>query len=192
MWSHAYGRSMGYLHVLWSRGCKIPYVYLTCSVRFTCGPTKGTCGFLSGMGTSVSSVLREPYGPVRMPCGLGNTRTISGGSAFLGPVRPATVRSGYVYQVKHDYVKRANKTTNWPSMGTCRIRHARLSTDPKSSETHLWKLYILIFQPRVIRARIGPKPHEKSYKAAARSYTQSNQSFRCALNWQTTTQSFGV
>ena len=46
---------MGYLRVLWSRGCKIPYVYLTCSIRFTCGHPRCPCGFHTGMGTSVRS-----------------------------------------------------------------------------------------------------------------------------------------
>ena len=55
---------MDYLRVLWSRGCKIPYMYLTGSVRFTCGHPRGPGGFHTGMGTSVRSVLREPYGPV--------------------------------------------------------------------------------------------------------------------------------
>ena len=40
-------------------------------------PPRGPCGFHTGMGTSVRSVLPEPYGPVRI-CWLGNTRTISG------------------------------------------------------------------------------------------------------------------
>ena len=78
------------------------------------------------------------------------------------------------------------------SMGACQIWHARLCTGPKSSEAHLWKLYMLIIQPRAIRPRMGPKTHKKSYKPAARSYTQSNQRFCYALNWQTRTQSFGV
>ena len=42
----------------------------------------GPCGFHTSMGTSVRSVLREPYGPVRMPCELGNTRTISGAGPY--------------------------------------------------------------------------------------------------------------
>ena len=41
LWPHAYGRS-SYLRVVWSRGCKIPYVYLKGSVRFTCEHPKGT------------------------------------------------------------------------------------------------------------------------------------------------------
>ena len=77
LWSHAYGCSMGYLLVLWSRGCKIPYVYPTGSVRFTRGHPRGPCGFHLGMGTSVCSVFREVYGPMQMPCALGNTCMIS-------------------------------------------------------------------------------------------------------------------
>ena len=87
IWSHAYGRSKGYLRVVWSRGCKIPCVYLKGSIRFTCEHPRAHCGFHSGMGTSVRSVLREPYGPVRTPCGLGNVRTIRGAG-------PYGVRSG--------------------------------------------------------------------------------------------------
>ena len=48
--------SMGYLHVLWLRVCEIPYVYLTGSVRFTCGYPGGLCGFHTIMGTSYVQV----------------------------------------------------------------------------------------------------------------------------------------
>ena len=67
LWSHAYGRPMGYLRVLWTRGCKTPYVYLIGSIRFTCGHPRGHCGFHTGMGTSVHSVFRGPtrYGEAR-------------------------------------------------------------------------------------------------------------------------------
>ena len=54
-----------------------------------------------GMGTSVRSVLRELYGPVRIPCGLVNIHTTGGAGALR---RPASARSGYIYQAKHDYV----------------------------------------------------------------------------------------
>ena len=103
LWSHAYERYIGYMRVVWSRCCKIPYLYLTGSVRFTCGHPRGPYGFHTGMGTSVRSVLRKLYGPVRMPCGLGNTRTISGG-VLWGPVRPGSARSCFIYQAKHEYV----------------------------------------------------------------------------------------
>ena len=103
MWSHAYGRSVGYLRVLWSRGCKVPYVYLTGSVRFTHGHPKGPCGFHTGMETSVGSVLREVRSradavwaweyPYDQWC-----------RALRGPVSPASARSEYIYQAKHDYV----------------------------------------------------------------------------------------
>ena len=79
---HMHGRSMGYLRVLWSRSCKIPYVYLTGSVRFRSGHPKGPYGFHTDMGTSVHSVVRESYGPARKPCGLGNTRTINGAGPY--------------------------------------------------------------------------------------------------------------
>ena len=104
LWSHAYGRS-SYLRVVWSRGCKIPYVYLKGSVRLTCEHPKGPCGFHTGIGTSVRSVLREPYDPVRTPCGLGNICAISGAGPLIRDlVRPASARSDYIYQAKHDYV----------------------------------------------------------------------------------------
>ena len=53
LWSHANGRSMGYLRVIWSRGWKIR----TCTlhVRFTCGHPMNICGFHMGMGTSIRS-----------------------------------------------------------------------------------------------------------------------------------------
>ena len=78
LWSRAYGPSVGYLRVLWSRGCKIPYVYFTGYVMFKCGHPEGLCGFHTGMGTSVRSILRELYGPMRVSCGLGNIRSIVG------------------------------------------------------------------------------------------------------------------
>ena len=58
--------------------------FLTGSVSFTCGHPMGPCGFHTGIRTSVSSVSCKPYGPVRMPCGLGNTRMISGAGPFTG------------------------------------------------------------------------------------------------------------
>ena len=82
LWSHAYRRSIGYLRVVWPRGCKIPYVYINGSVRFKCEHFKARCGFHTGMGTSVRLVLRKPYGPVRTPCGLGNNLTISGAGPY--------------------------------------------------------------------------------------------------------------
>ena len=39
-----------------------------------------------------------------VPCGLGHTRTISGAAPFVGPVRPVSARSGYIYYFKHDFV----------------------------------------------------------------------------------------
>ena len=87
----------------------------------------------------------------------------------------------------------------WGKYRACRthmyerlLDHARLSTGPKSSEAHLRKLYMPIFQPRAIRSRTGPNIIEKSYKAAAQSSAQSDQGFRYALNWQTWTQSFFI
>ena len=141
LWSHAYGRSMGYLRVLWSGGCKLPYVYLTGSVRFTCGHPWGPCGFHTGMATTVRSVLPEPYGPVWMVCRLGNTRTISGAG-------PCGVRWGPRVHARIIFTKpntcdswpvSARKTTNWPSMGT------------ESLVDHVWKLYMLSLQPRDIQ-----------------------------------------
>ena len=72
---------MGYLRVLWTRGCKIPYVYLIGSIRFTCGHPRGHCGFHTGMGTSVQFFR-----------------------ALRGTVRLSNARPGYIYQAKHDYV----------------------------------------------------------------------------------------
>ena len=70
------------------------------------------------------------------------------------------------------------------------LDHVRLLTGPRSAESHLWKLYMLIFQPRAIRPR--SKNHRKSYKPGARSSTQSDQGFCYALNWHTRTQSFSI
>ena len=91
---------MGYLRILWSRGCKIPNVY-TGSVRLTCGYPKVPCGFHEDIRTfrfagtvrsRVDAVLawKYPYDQWR--------------KALRGPVRPASARSGYIYKAKHDYV----------------------------------------------------------------------------------------
>ena len=96
LWSHAYGSCMGYLRILWSRGCKIPYVYLTGSVRFTCGYPRGPRGFHSGMGTSVRSradAVRAWEYPLDQWC-----------RDLRGTARPASASLGYIYQAKHDYV----------------------------------------------------------------------------------------
>ena len=91
---------MCYLRVLWSRGCKIPYVYLTDSVRFTCRYPRGPCGFHTGMGTSIAGTvwsrvdamraLQYPYGQWYR--------------ALRDPVSPASANSGYIYQAIHEYV----------------------------------------------------------------------------------------
>ena len=73
-----------------------------------------------------------------------------------------------------------------------RLDHAWLSTGPKSSEAHIWKLYMLIFKPRAIRPHLRPKFIKTSYKPAARSSAQSDQGFRYALNWQIRAQSFFI
>ena len=100
LWSHTYGRS-SYLRVVWTRGCKIPYVYIKGSVRFMCEHPRGPCGFHTGMGTSVRSVLQKPYDPVRTPYGLGNICAISGpGPLIRDLLRPAS----NIFQAKHDYV----------------------------------------------------------------------------------------
>ena len=78
---HKPGYSMGYLHVFWLRVCEIPYVFLTGSVRFTCGYPGGLCGFHSIMGTSYSG-SQEPYGPEWMPRGIGKTHTISAANPY--------------------------------------------------------------------------------------------------------------
>ena len=87
----------------------------------------------------------------------------------------------------------------WDKYKACRthkygrlLDHAPLSTGPKSLEAHLWKLYMLIFQPRAIWPRMGPRIIAKLYKPAARSTAQSDQGFCYALNWQIRTQSFFI
>ena len=140
---------MGYLHVLWSRDCKIPYVYLTGSVRLMCRHPRGPCGFRTGMATALHSVLRETYCPGRMHCGLWNTRTISG-ACLMGAdeTRECTLGLYLLSQSRLCYIWpiRANKTTNWPSMGT------------KSLVAHVWKLYMLNHQPWNIR-----RPHNSKF-----------------------------
>ena len=101
---------MGYMRVLWSRGCKIPYVYLTGYIRFKCGHPRGPCGFLTGMGTSVRTVFGELYGRADAVrawdrwCRVlwGPVRPAS--AHLVYPVRPASAHSGYIYQTKQDYV----------------------------------------------------------------------------------------
>ena len=56
--------------------------YRTGSVSFACKHPRGSYGFHTGMGTSVRSVLRELYSHMRMPCGLGNIRTIGGAGPY--------------------------------------------------------------------------------------------------------------
>ena len=54
LWSHANGRSMGYLRVIWSRVeryVRVPYMLR----KFTCGHPIGLCGFHMGVGTSIRS-----------------------------------------------------------------------------------------------------------------------------------------
>ena len=96
---------MGYLRVLWSRGCKIPYVYLTGSVRFTCGT----------LGAPVDSIraLEHPYVQV---CGNRTVPCDQWCRALHGLVWTANARLCYIYQAKHGPVhfsvsrlKRKNK-----------------------------------------------------------------------------------
>ena len=101
LWSHAYGRSIGYLRVLCSRGCQIPYLYPTGCVRFTRDHSRGPCGFISDMGVSVRSVLRECTVPCGCRSGLGiPARSFVQGLTGFGEAREL----GYIYQAKHDYV----------------------------------------------------------------------------------------
>ena len=100
LWSHAYGRSMCYLRVLWSRGCKIPYLYLTGSVRFTCGYPRGPCGFHTGMGTSVAGTVRSRVDALRAWQYPYDQRY----RALRDPVRPASACSCYIYHAIHDYM----------------------------------------------------------------------------------------
>ena len=92
-----------YLRVLWPRGCKIPYVYLTGSMRFTCGHPRG---------------LWIPYGHgnIRMFSFAGTVRSHADTGcaweylydqwrrALRCPVSPASASSGYIYQDEHAYV----------------------------------------------------------------------------------------
>ena len=87
-------------------------------------------------------------GPVQMPYRLWNT---------LRPVFCRTVWGKY----------RACRTHTYGPLSD----HTWLSKSPKSSEAHLWKLYMLIFQPRAIRPRTGLKTCEKLYKTAGWSST---------------------
>ena len=113
--------------------------------------------------------LQMQCGPVQTPYGLWNN---------LLPVLQ-TVCDKY----------RASRTHKYG----CRLDHEWHSAGSKASVAHLWKLYMLIFQPRPIRRlRTRPPIIEKSYKPAAQSSAQSDQGFRYALNWQTRTQSFFI
>ena len=101
-------------------GLQDPYVYLISSVRFTCGPPRGPCGFHTGMGTSVRSVLRESYGPVRI-AGLGiSVRSVVQGLTGSGEARECTLGLYLPSQTRlcDMWPIRARKTTNWLSMGT--------------------------------------------------------------------------
>ena len=115
----------------WSRGWKIPYVYLTGYVRFTCGHPRGPCGFHTGMGTSSRSradAMRAWEYPHDQWC-----------RALRGPVGHTSARSCYIYQTKHDYV-------TFDQLGP-----GRLLTDAKSLLAQVSKLYMLNLQPRGIR-----------------------------------------
>ena len=79
-------------------GCKI--LYLTGSVRVTCGYPRGPCGFHTGMGTSVAGTVRCRVDAVRAwqyPYDLWYR-------ALRDQVRPVSPRSGHIYQAIHDYV----------------------------------------------------------------------------------------
>ena len=80
---------MCYLCVLWSRDCKLPYVYLTCSVRLTCRYPRGLCGYHTGMGTSVAGTVRS-----RVVCRAGLTipvRSVVQGITGSGEARECTL-----------------------------------------------------------------------------------------------------
>ena len=68
-------------------------------IRFMCGYPRGPLGFHMGMGTSIHSVLQEPYSPVQMLCPYDQWCR-----ALRGPVRPVSAGLGYIYQAKQDYV----------------------------------------------------------------------------------------
>ena len=85
----------------------------------------------------------------------------------------------------------------WGKYRACRthmywglLDHAWLSTGAWSAESHLWKLYMLIFQSRAIRPRRGPKIIENRTNPQRGHPPSLIRVFHYALNWQTRAQSF--
>ena len=87
---------------------------------------------IRGMGTSVCLVMREPYSPVR----AWEYPYDQWCRSLQGLVRSASPR--WQIQLCDIWPVRANKTTNWPSMGT------------KSLVARVWKLHMPNLQPREI------------------------------------------
>ena len=82
-------------------------IYRTCTLKIPLGSrasTLGTrprpCGFHTGMGTSVRSVLQFRADAVQ----AWEYPYDQWCRALWGSVRPASTRSGYICQAKHDYV----------------------------------------------------------------------------------------
>ena len=71
-WLHAYGRSMGSLHVLWLQIARCRMRTLKGSLRFICGHHTGSCGFHTRLG--IRLYMRARADAIN---GLGNIRMIS-------------------------------------------------------------------------------------------------------------------
>ena len=148
VWSHAYGRSTGYLRVLWSRGCKIPYVYLIGSVRFKCGYPRGPCGFHTDMGSSVRSGLREPYGPMWMTCDL---------EMPIRSVVQGLTRSGETHECKLGlYLPSQTRLCDiWPVLYMLNLQPRDIRHNSKFFETSLGLAMHAIWFPTCLHRR-GP------------------------------------
>ena len=91
--------------------------------------------------------------PVRVPRGF---RKVSPFECSVGPCRRRTgFGTTYGQSCKPVWGEyRACRTYKYGRL----LNHARPSTDPKSSEAHFWKLYMLIFQPRTRQRSTGHPP----------------------------------
>ena len=114
LWSHAYGHSMRY-------PCSL---VLGLQDKVHMGTSVRSC---AGLGIFASASTWRDIG-------------VQWCRALRGPVRPASVGSGYIYQTRlcDIWPVMARKTTNWPSMGT------------KSLVAHFWTLYRFNLLPRDI------------------------------------------
>ena len=72
--------------------------------KFTSGHRTGLCGWHTGLETSVWSVERAPYRPIRTQHGLANPRKISRVGLYGAQWQPwVHVYFGYIYQAKLEY-----------------------------------------------------------------------------------------